>query len=320
MEPVLDEITVTPCSDWQPAERIRVLSELLKSLDRRGAARVLRSVRDVADRDFGGGRGLRSWCFDRSVDQVAGRLIASRLSIQPHVDGPNGIFAQAEGERVLEPRLNNILALGAGVAALNDSFLVGVGSAENSRGEVIDVEIVDASSEELNSSSITVFRYIQPDEVDANDQAIRLRVDQTLSNGVQLLARLNEIYPDIRLGVRAIESIRSLNGTEPVFQQVVRHLRALNNAVSNWLVGTSFVPEGITYSSESTQTLGHRRYGALRQFPCPEGFEHEQWSLHTKMTGGAGARMYYRPVWDLTNKVVLIGYIGAHLPCVLYPT
>jgi hypothetical protein len=57
----------------------------------------------------------------------------------------------------------------------------------------------------------------------------------------------------------------------------------------------------------------------MRDFPSPEGFEQERWSLHTKLTGGAGARMYFRAIRSPEGVAVLIGYFGHHLPCMRYP-
>jgi len=149
---------------------------------------------------------------------------------------------------------------------------------------------------------------------------LQAEVDSAISDGEQLLARLAEIFPHLRVGPRARESMLNLSGGEPVFPQLIRHLRALNSAADGWITGFTFAPQGITFSPESDQTLSHGRFGPMRDFPAPEGFQEQRWSLHTKLTGGAGARMYFRPVRPEGGAVaVLIGYFGSHLPCVRYP-
>ena len=40
----------------------------------------------------------------------------------------------------------------------------------------------------------------------------------------------------------------------------------------------------------------------------------------TKLTGGAGARLYFRAVRTTADTVVLVGYFGDHLPTVRYRT
>lgn len=102
MEPLLDETSLVPCSEDEPGSRIAVLAETLTSLDALGAPRVLRGVIDAADRDIGDGKGLRYWCFRRgAVDDIAGRLVASRLSKAPFIDGPAGLLAREEGSRAI---------------------------------------------------------------------------------------------------------------------------------------------------------------------------------------------------------------------------
>lgn len=139
-------------------------------------------------------------------------------------------------------------------------------------------------------------------------------------NGQVLLDKMAEALPHLRAGPRATEAFAALSGSEPVLRQLVRHLRALNAAAEAWATGATFKPEGITYSQESDQTLSHAKLGPIRDFPPPAGFAHERWSLHTKLTGGAGARLYFRAVRSADSKAVLIGYFGAHLPCMLHPT
>lgn len=136
----------------------------------------------------------------------------------------------------------------------------------------------------------------------------------------RLLARLGELFPRLRLGTRAVDQIAALTGSEPVFRQLLRHLRALDASATRWPEGEGFEPGGVTYSVESKATLDDGTLGPMRDFPVPEGFEAERWSLHTKLTGGAGARLYFRAVRTGAEAVVLVGYFGDHLPTVRYRT
>ena len=51
MEPILDETSLVPCPSWRPAARVLGLARTLQALDGLGAPRVLRAVREAADRD-----------------------------------------------------------------------------------------------------------------------------------------------------------------------------------------------------------------------------------------------------------------------------
>jgi len=320
MEPALDETSLTPCPEWTPSARISALSNVLKAFDSVGAPRALRSVSDAADRNIAQGRGLRSWCFERGPNRDAGLFVASRLSRQPFIDGPNGLLALAEGHRVLETQTNGSLVYGLGLGALEGRPVVSLASGAMPTGRSVQVQVLDASSDTLEVKDVPVFAYACGNEVAADAPQLQGLLDAAISNGQVLLERLAEAFPHLRVGPRASESFAALTGSEPVFRQLVRHLRALNSAAEAWVAGVPYRPEGITFSQESDQTLSHWRFGPIRDFPAPEGFPDERWSLHTKLTGGAGARMYFRAVRTAETKSVLIGYFGAHLPCVLYPT
>ena len=320
MEPALDEASLVPCPAWSPATRIAALSTVIKEFDRVGLPRVLRSVADAADRDIAQGLGLRSWCFDRGPHRDAGLLVASRLARQPFIDGPDGLMARAEGQRVLETQVASQLVYGLGLGALEGRPVATLASAANPAGRELQVQVLDASTDPMIVTDVPVFAFANGTEVSAAAQQIQRLVDTAIFNGQVLLDRMPEAYPHLRAGPRAIESFAALSGSEPVFRQLVRHLRALNAAAEAWAPGAAFKPEGITYSQESDQTLSHGKFGPIRDFPSPPGFAHERWSLHTKLTGGAGARLYFRAVRSADSKAVLIGYFGAHLPCVLHPT
>ena len=320
MEPVLDETSLVPCPECAPAIRIAALSTVLKEFDRVGLPRVLRSVSDAADRDIAEGRGLRNWCFEGGPNRDAGLLVASRLARQPFIDGPEGLMARAEGQRILETQVNGNLVYGLGLGALEGRPVATLASGAIPSGRQLQVQVLDASTDPIAVTHVPVFAYARGDEVAAVAQQIQGLVDAAISNGQVLLDRLAEAFPHLRAGLRAVESFAALSGSEPVFRQLVRHLRALNAAAEAWAPGAAFRPEAITYSQESDQTLSHGRFGPIRDFPSPAGFAHERWSSHTKLTGGAGARLYFRAVRTDDSKAVLIGYFGAHLPCVLHPT
>jgi len=318
--PVLDETALTPCSIHSPAERIITLAKTLSALDRLGVSRVLYSVCDAADRDIGHGRGLQSWCFDSSVNRDAGRLIALRLSKPPFIDGEDGLMASVEGQRAIVPTVSDEIAIGLGFAALTDELAILPISETRPRGGscCVTVNILDNDGERCESGDVET--YALEDEVLTHRESIMALVNRTLCDGSFIIGRLSEVFPQLHLGTRAHQQIAQMTGREPVFRQLLRHLRALNEGALNCLEGTVYAPEGISFSVESTSTLNHGTYGPMRDFPTPDGFEPERWSLHTKLTGGNGARLYFRHVRSGSQSFVLIGYFGDHLPTVTYRT
>ena len=320
MEPILDETTLVPCTVWPVPKRILTLAHAIQAFDAIGMRRVLRSVRDAADRDLGGERGLRSWCFDRSTPRDAGRLVATRLAAQPFIDGPDGLFAAAEGQRAVEARVNGRVVVGIGLAALTDDVVLLVANNARPSGESLTVELSLYDEDGSRVETLQVLTFAASAEVENERAALINRVDCSVPNGATLVERSAELFPRVLLGDLAREQIVSTSGTTPIFRQLIRHLRALDEGVKHWEEDKPYVPVAVTFSVESKPTLNDGKLGPLRDFPTPEGFEVERWSLHTKLTGGAGARLYFRPVRSAERAIVLVGYFGEHLPTVRYKT
>jgi hypothetical protein len=320
VEPILDETSLAPCQSWPTAVRVQGLAQTLKAFDGLGTPRVLRSVRDAVDRDIGDGRGLRWWCFHPGTDRDSGRLIAERLARQPFVDGAEGLFATTEGARAVEARLSGVFAFGAGLAALTGGVIVSVANAARPEGGTLSVDMIYLDDEGERSESLEVPAFASAAEVEQHRDALLDRLDRSVANGENLLARSDALFPRILFGRTAINQIATLTGKELVFPQLLRHLRVLDLSAATWANGEVFRPRGVTFSVESGPTLRHGTLGPMRDFPTPEGFGAERWSLHTKLTGGAGARLYFKPARRNEKGVVLIGYFGEHLPTVKYPT
>jgi len=318
MEPLLDETGLVPCPHRSAAARIFELAATLKALDQVGAQPILRTVRAAADLDISGGYGFRYWCFQRDTNREAGLLVASRLQKQPYIDGPDGLFADAEGVRAIETQVGGVLVYALGLAALEEGIVTALGRDEYPAGGPVQVQVIEVTEDRNNQTTVPVFRFVSHDEVIAERINLIAKIDGSVRSGVELLDQLPAVFPRLRLGTGAQEDIRSLTGSEPVFKQLLRHMRALNQSATEWMDGVPFSPRGITYSSESNQTLNHATYGPMRDFPTPIGFQAERWSMHTKLTGGAGARLYFRAEHENGQGVVLLGYFGKHLPTVRF--
>ncbi len=321
MEPLLDETSLVPCPVRPPGSRIQGLATTMRALDNVGAPRVLRAVRDASARDVGGGRGLAMWCFDPSTPKDAGRFVAIRLGKQPFIDGDDGLFSVAQGRRVIEAKVNDSEVIACGLAAVEDHVLIIFASDTRPAGETLRVElsILEADGDGFRKDSVEIQTFASQGEVEAGRSAIVDRIERSVANGELLLVRAHEVFPRLRLGDDARTAVQALSGREPFFRQVLRHFRVLNEAALAWAPKTAFRP-ALTFSTESIATLEHGKFGPLRDFHTPDGFEHQRWSLHTKLTGGAGVRLYYRPERTLDEPVVLIGYLGSHLPTVNFPT
>jgi hypothetical protein len=321
MEPALDEASLVPCPKGAPGLRIQQLADTLRALDGLGVPRLLRSVRDAADRDLGGARGLRYWCFDSGTPRDAGRFVASRLDKAPFIDGPDGLFSRIEGERVIEPTIDGTQSFGGGYVALKDSVLVILPGSTWSPTKPVIVHLVILADDGEEIEDVPVDAADCAAEVSALADAIRHKVEAGLAGGPGLVERLPELCPCLVLGERAADQLAALTGSELWFSHVLRHLRALDQAAREWEPGTQFCPEGVNYSVESKVTLDHGTYGPMRVSPTPVGFAGDQWTLHTKIP--CNIRLYYKlgevggigsDAKPFRQMRVAIGYVGPHLP------
>jgi len=319
MDAILDETSLVPCESWNPAQRIQILASALKALDELGCSRILRSVQNAPDQNIGQGQGLRYWCFDRETSRDAGRFIAQRLGKQPFIDGANGLFAQAEGKRVIEGCVGSAPVIGLAYAALTDSPAIALASEALPNCSSVSVDLITLDSGGEIYETILACRLVTEQDVGNQSEIIVRRIQDSVLNGKQLLEYANDIFPRLLFGSKAIEQISALTGNEPVFHQLFRHLRALDQGAVSWELGIEYSPNGaITWSHESKATLKHGEYGPLRDFPVPEGFMQRRWSSHTKLSGGAGMRLYFNAERTNGMSVVLIGYFGGHLPTVRF--
>lgn len=323
MEVILDESSLVPCAQQSAVDRIAALALTIASLDRMGLPRQLRAVKDAAHRDIEDGRGLAAWCGDkrlagRSRDAV--RLVARRLSKQPYIDGVGGLLHRAQSDFAVEARFAGEPVLGLAVAALNDGVGLGLGSAARPKGGTASVSLhLLNDDDDDHSEDVSVIYVISSDDTEALRDQITEKLDASFRSGQDLLEGAEDLFQQLRFGPDARNQIGALTGREHYFPQLVRHLRALNQSVKVWRSG-EFVPRGVTSSVEAQTTLNHGRYGPLRDFPVPAGFTQRRWSLHTKLMG-ANMRLYYRFEGSGEHgAVVLLGYFGAHLPTVKYPT
>jgi hypothetical protein len=324
MDPILDESSLIPCHEWSPAQRIEILVKTLQALHRLGVPRVLRTVRDAVDREIENSLGLRYWVNQARPDVK--RFLLSLLNKQPFIDGPGGLFAQVEGvSRILETRAFGAVNRSLGLAALQDNLPLSLIHVARAAGEEVSVEILDFSGAAEPEISIgSIYLYVQDKEVDSRQSIIRQLVNRSLRDGLSLIDRLSQVFPHIKLGPDAEEAFKNLNGNELVFPQLIRHLHALNSAAAVWSEGLTFKPE-VVHSPESDQTLKHGRYGPMRDFSVPVGFQNQRWSWHTKFNA-TGHRMYFRPPSSNRSSesnsgvnLVLIGYFGPHLACIRHP-
>jgi hypothetical protein len=137
----------------------------------------------------------------------------------------------------------------------------------------------------------------------------------SIRNGRDLMAQAASVYPAIEIGEDAEKDIRKLCGNEKHFHWVLVAFAAANRETLAWKRGQfqhHHLPGPATGESDPTM----RQFGEKRIFKTRNGdrlpFEH-----HMKCRA-ENQRIHYRV--DEGRRLLMIGYVGKHLPTVGDPT
>lgn len=270
MEPILNELSVAPAMDGQQAtdDRMRQLVEMLQSLFRVGAARVLRSTQDAITREIAPALSLLRWLGDRRTLREEKRLLQAVLSKAPFVE--ELLRGQETDDSVLEFSWGNQTSPGLGVAHLLDAPAVSiVGTPAFEHLEIV-ISMLCVHADGTETYDVAVPQFSTRDHVEDRKAHLRRRVFREIRDGSQLWAQRQDLFPRLDFCTSTERSFRELSGHERSFREICRHLYTLNDALDAWTEGP-FDPVGLDWSHESKETLAHPRYGAQRRIQCPDG-------------------------------------------------
>ncbi len=151
------------------------------------------------------------------------------------------------------------------------------------------------------------------DHILANSDTLRNCFVKEIINGSKLLEQSERLFPNLSFSQKAQKQLLELTGSEQYFQEIVRHIKVLNETMKSWSNGP-FEPQGITWNPESEPTLN--QYATTRQFKCSDGVV-RLFSYHSKLMS-ANKRIHFYPITE--HHIVHIGYVGDHLPTPTYKT
>lgn len=322
MEAVLNERSLEPARAKVNSllNRVAGLAESVKALHSIGLPRFLRIAQSVPDTDLGEGFTLRRLCFQAGPHKEARQFLGSLLSKAPFVEA---LYRNAEGPDAVECRWQEALVLGLGLASLREDVAVSLpqtGGFEDPGLEIVVWRISDQDESDAQPIArlVQVAHVGEPAHVDLHSEWIRSRLTEEARSGEEMWSERERLFPKLLFGPGAEKQLRALAGNEAWWPQICRHLRQLNGGALGWQSGT-FSPEGtLDWSEESGTTLKHGVFGPRRDFPVPDGFEPVRFSYHTKIFVG-NQRIYFHPHRVAGESLVLIGYIGRHLPTVKFP-
>ena len=140
----------------------------------------------------------------------------------------------------------------------------------------------------------------------------RAQVDQS---GLDLSAYRERLYPWLQFCASAIAQIEALPYRDIRLNHIMKHLELLNSYCETWQNGP-FSPQTIALDISTESQATRQKYSQERTFLCPDNvWRFFNWHSKDKFINW---RIHFYP-WE-TERVIIIGYIGSHLPTMDFPT
>jgi hypothetical protein len=295
-------------------ESMAQLLKVVRQACKYGSSRTLRTTRDLLHQPLARGYLMSQWLNDCKVDIEQRRFFKAIATKAPYLEQILGMEEDNQ-QAVFEFLHNKERALGLGVALLWESPALSLpGDSRFANDPVaITVRTLDETRETEQQAEVCCLSTVE--QVVSRKTWLKARIQRDIRNGSDLWRMRHQLFPQLIFCASTERQITNLHGQEPYFQQVCRHLFVINTHFAEWTDGPLEL-QGIAWSEESKETLGHPQYGPTRRFVCPDGVE-RMFSLHSKPTGGT-IRIYFLPIPN--TKQAYVGYIGPHLPTIRYRT
>ncbi len=321
LEPVLNDLSIVNTQDdhHEARRRLELLARLALALTRAGFSSTLRHTAAALARPLTHEHTFKQAIFKLLHDRDERQRFARAIDRAPYLES---LFQEAEGARAMEARYQTHPALALGYVALLDGVALSLDGAPGFEAATIPVTLTsvdETSQEEL--WQVNICHIASQAHLNAHEARLRELVYPPLRDGAAVLNSQQARFPHLIFGPDATRQLAALTGHETWFPKLVEHLSALHEGVTQWVTGPFQPAQHIRYSEESAQTLNHRFYGPKRDFAMPQGYAPARFSWHSKITAREGQmRVYFMPLATHDARVVIIGYLGPHLPTVSDPT
>lgn len=320
---VLNELSVqSPAANIPTAQQRMSQFVLTLQAARKQKLKVLRTSSDMHLILLAPAYPLSRWLNDRRVDPEQRRFVLALATKQPFlVDIPEK-HSDMQG---IECRYNGVSATGFGVALLLEALRISILSAPCWDASHIALELTQLDSDgEIVHEQVTIVHASHPAHVQSHSEWVQTRLRQIaelekrgVRSGIDLWQSREKIFPSLVFCECVREQVEVLLSGDARLPSIIRQLKELDTYAEAWQseqgrFDTRCLPG--TPAPESEATL--HRYSVERTFMCPDGIARLfEWHLKLK---GINWRIYFFP--DEEQRVIIIGYIGSHLPTVKYRT
>jgi hypothetical protein len=247
---------------------------------------------------------LSDWLADRNTDREELRFLLATAKTPFLADVHNSEIAN---QNILSDfYCEDENCEGLGIAHILESLALSIQSEPCWNVNSVVIKIIWLDDDNFNSDIITVFHANCKEHVKKNIAWIQERLRTSVSNGLELWERREELFPSLDFCEVASQQIQNLGTGNPMLRQVIKRLFELETSCKNWTVGAfdlDSLPSKTSPESESRL----KRLKKQLTFRCPDNKE-RIFSLHVRMTGASAWRLYFST--DLGIGKVIIGYIG----------
>lgn len=315
---VFNELSI-PSEPHNPADTIYQAREWMTTFvdtlweASRHRVKNLRTHRQFVELNLLSGYSLLQWLNDREVDQIARQYVKTKASKLPYLEDLPDI---EDRSRLFDFKINSNVAHGCGAAYLLESIAISLPCRD-----MWNIDQLDIGIEELDETTADIKKYSSPikhvscaDHVTTHAEWIQGRLQSGVQNGADLLKKASDWFSHIRFTDNAEEQINGMTSGTPQLRQVVIKLIAMEAYCSRWTSGGFVADVLLNVSRESSPVRDNPKLRGQRTFKCKDGVE-RFFEWHARLTPDEW-RLHFFP--DEENHIILVGYVGPHLPTAKY--
>ncbi|MDO9043150.1 MAG: hypothetical protein Q7U64_12580 [Desulfocapsaceae bacterium] len=277
-----------------------------------GSSPIVRTHEDFWGGVLAPGYSIADWGFDHTVDIELRRKIKSCTNKAPFIESIIKTF-EANVNQLHEYSSGGNQTNGLGAAIITSNPAVSL-CTDQWCIDPIEVLCSYLSETETVIRTESVCNLYNPQRVRCNHELIKLQLASELNSGQDILDKSDVVLSRIKFTPLSRRHLDKLTGNEKVFPFVVKHLLALNSQCCNWTNGVYTTGYPYPCSEESGPTMN--KYGEDRLFTLDDG-SNVTFTWHSKISVDSW-RIYF--LHYASSNIVVVPYIGPHLPTVGDPT
>jgi hypothetical protein len=289
------------------------LVRTLSGTGKLGLPRSLRTGESLSNQEIAPDYTVAQWRNDPQVSRDVRQLFRQYSTKYPLLDGV--LESLVDRARGCEAKFQGIQCEGLLAAYLLDGLAISLPSDPAWSVNSLEITLLELDADGLSERVQIVLHCSSPGHASALAGEFTIRQRQIALTGRDLVEHQPQLLPNIRFCDDAETSLSTSKQNDPAFSWIRRCLFELNDYCVRWSTGPFRHEELRCQPTPESESLSNNpELRRLRTFVCPDG-ERRYFQWHLK-NFGRNLRLHYFPIEK--ERIVLIGYIGRHLPTQLY--